>query len=305
MLAALQALERELGRAPEIADVLEADDVPSLATVQDEFGSWYRALWAADITPTEPPSYWTNADIEAGLRALGDGPDAPPVTGDLTRSPIYPSLSVIHNRFESWEAALDAAGYDTPVDPNKRWTEERLLDDLITLGETLDRKPKSTDVKDDPDMAAPTTYDAVFGSWNDALQAAGYSPTPRGSESEYSDQDLVEILQSLAAEVDQQPRQADLKAHEDWPSPGVFRNRFGTWHATLEAAGVDTESTRDPKYSESELLESLRMLADRVDGTPAVDDLSEYDDLPAPVTYYRRFDSFTEALELSGVNSEM
>ena len=130
LLAALQALERELGRAPEIADVLEADDVPSLATVQDEFGSWYRALWAADITPTEPPSYWTNADIEAGLRALGDGPDAPPVTGDLTRSPIYPSLSVIHNRFESWEAALDAAGYDVRRVP--------MLDDIEAVNDSHD-----------------------------------------------------------------------------------------------------------------------------------------------------------------------
>nr|WP_303647099.1 hypothetical protein [Haloarchaeobius salinus] len=304
MLAELHALEEELGRAPDIADLLEANDVSPLTAFQDEFGSWYRALWAADITPTEPPSYWTKADIEAGLWALGDGPDAPPVTGDLTRGPIYPSLTVIHNRFESWEAALEAAGYDTPVDPNKKWTEEELLEDLLTLGEALDRKPKAVDVAHEADMAAPRTYDHVFGSWNAALEEAGFSATPVGNPREYSDEELISELRSIAAELDRQPRMVDVGEDDESPSPSVFRDRFGTWPAALAAAGIETEFERAPQYTDSDLLDALRTLTERVERTPNIDDLNEFDDLPAPATYYRRFESFTEALERSGVSSK-
>ncbi|SDN40349.1 hypothetical protein SAMN05192554_13320 [Haloarchaeobius iranensis] len=283
---------------------MERDEFPTLVEFQDEFGSWYRTLWRAGFTPNGPPSYWTKVDIEAALAALGDVPDDPPVTGDLQQNAVYPSLSVVHDRFESWEAALEAAGYETPVRPTQKWTADRLLDDLNELGDSLGRKPKAVDVAHDADMAAPRTYDHVFGSWNAALKEAGFSATPVGTPREYSDEELISELRSIAAEIDRRPRMTDVEEDDESPSPSVFRDRFGTWPAALAAADIEPKFERAPQYTESDLLDALRTLAERVDRPPSIGDLREFDDLPAPVTYYRRFESFTEALERSGLNSK-
>nr|WP_303648831.1 hypothetical protein [Haloarchaeobius litoreus] len=297
-------LGEELERTPTLADAMARDEFPSLVEFQDEFGSWYRALWKAGFTPNGPPSYWTKVDIEAALAALGDVPDDPPVTVDLQQNAVYPSLSVVHDRFESWEAALEAAGYETPVRPTQKWTADRLLDDLNEFADSLGRKPKAVDVAHEADMAAPRTYDHVFGSWNAALKEAGFSATPVGNPREYSDEELISELRSIAADLDRPPRMADVGADDGSPSPSVFRDRFGTWAAALAAAGIETEFKRSPQYTDSDLLDALRTLTERVERTPNIDDLNEFDDLPAPATYYRRFESFTEALERSGVSSK-
>jgi hypothetical protein len=300
----LQRLERELGRLPELSDILEREECPDISAFTDAFGSWYSALWEAGFTPANPPSYWSKADIEVALQALGDAPDDPPVTADLEQSRIYPSLTVVNDRFGSWEAALEAAGYEMSVNTRRKWSEKQLLDDLEALADSVGRKPKAIDVANRPEMASPRTYDKVFGSWNAALEAAGFSPTPVGTPRTHSDEELITALQSVAAELNRQPRLSDVEAHEESPSPGVFIGRFGTWADVLAAAGIETEMEGSPQYTDSDLLDALRTLAERVDRIPRISDLKEFDDLPAPATYYRRFDSFTEALELSGVNSE-
>nr|WP_303647070.1 hypothetical protein [Haloarchaeobius salinus] len=109
-----------------------------------------------------------------------------------------------------WEAALESAGYATPVKPVQKWTEDRLLDDLCELADALGRKPKAVDVAHESEMAAPRTYDHVFGSWNTALEEAGFSATPVGKLRRYSDEELITTLQSIAAGLDRQPRTADV-----------------------------------------------------------------------------------------------
>jgi hypothetical protein len=152
-------------------------------------------------------------------------------------------------------------------------------------------------------MAAPRTYDHVLGSWNAGLKEAGFSATPVGNPREYSDEELISKLRSIAAEIDRQPRMTDIEEDDESPSPSVLRNRFRTWAAALAAVGIETEFERAPQYTDSDLLDALRTLAERVERTPNIDDLTQFDDLPAPATYYRRFESFTEALERSGVSS--
>ena len=63
-----------------------------------------------------------------------------------------------------------ADGFD-PRD--RRRTEEELLDDLREFAEETGAHPTVAAVRDHPDIAAPPTYKARFGSWSETLAAAG------------------------------------------------------------------------------------------------------------------------------------
>ena len=62
--------------------------------------------------------------------------------------------------------------------------------------------------------------------------------------SPYTDGRLLEILRDLAAELGQSPTWSGLLARRDLPSPITYVNRFGSWNAALEAAGLKLNRAR-------------------------------------------------------------
>ena len=81
-----------------------------------------------------------------------------------------PTAATFARRFGSWNVAIAAAGFD-PRD--RRRSDEELLDDLREFADETGEHPTAAAVRDHPDMATPPTYKARFGSWSEALDAAG------------------------------------------------------------------------------------------------------------------------------------
>lgn len=82
------------------------------------------------------------------------------------------SSTTYRKRFGSWEAALEAAGYDGVNVIQKRSTQE-LIDDLKRLAGELGTHPRYDDV-DEYGKYSTSTYENRFGTWGRALEAAGY-----------------------------------------------------------------------------------------------------------------------------------
>ncbi|WP_259532800.1 hypothetical protein [Halalkaliarchaeum sp. AArc-CO] len=113
--------------------------------------------------------------------------------------------------------------------------------------------------------------------------------------------ELLAELQRLADETGSPPSTTDLR-QEGAFNPGTYRRRFGSWNAALEAAGLDPRESAD-QITRDELLAELHRLADETSSVPTTTDMRE-DGAFSPGTYYRRFDSWEEALEAAELTSE-
>ncbi|MCW3099598.1 MAG: hypothetical protein JWL77_5216 [Chthonomonadaceae bacterium] len=141
--------------------------------------------------------------------------------------------------FGSWRNAIEYAGlnYDD-IRRYKTWTQERILDrirELHTAGEDLSWRHVSTTV--DPQLAAAATKRKHFGSWRNAVTAAGLD---YGQIRRYREWDAPTIEQKLrelhALGVDLNARNME---EYDITLITAARRRFDSWDAALTAAGLD------------------------------------------------------------------
>lgn len=110
------------------------------------------------------------------LRRLGDPPDAPPRKADMDEYGRY-SSSTYYNRYGSWPAALEAAGYE-PIDARTavRVPKAEVVFDVRLGAVVLGHSPSADE------YAAFGTYSKAtairrFGSWPAVLDAADLPPT--------------------------------------------------------------------------------------------------------------------------------
>ena len=123
---------------------------------------------------------YTNEDLLDALRSFAAEHEGRPPTAPEADDPEtgLPTAATFARRFGSWNAAIAAAGFD-PRD--RRRTEEELLDDLREFADETGARPTVSAVRDHPDIAAPPTYKARFGSWTGALDAAGLAAFDGGN----------------------------------------------------------------------------------------------------------------------------
>ena len=106
---------------------------------------------------------------------------------------------------------------------------------LQALAAQLGKTPTVVDMHTEGDYH-PETYIEVFGSWEDALEAAGLDPADIGTK-QYPDTALLEELQRLAQDLDRTPTQQDMKEHGKY-SDTPYQTRFGSWIDALDDAGL-------------------------------------------------------------------
>lgn len=137
------------------------------------FGSWRNTLNAAGISPERANlrDPWTPARIISEIRALAR----------RRRQLFYRDLRDHHSYlvqstrrcFGSWPRALMAAGIEpTRFRRNKPWTQERILEAI--LQRALANAPLGSQTVRPHTLSEAAVR--VFGSWPNALQAAGLNP---------------------------------------------------------------------------------------------------------------------------------
>lgn len=101
-----------------------------------------------------------------------------PEEKDLVNNPKYPSFGTYINEFVTWNNALIEAGFE----PNKRGydayhTKETCIKDIQQWTNKHNGIPPiSTDFNDNPKYPSRSTIQKLFGTWNNAIIAAGFKP---------------------------------------------------------------------------------------------------------------------------------
>lgn len=269
LLDRLQKYASELGRPPS-QNEMNRSGLHAASTYADRFGSWNDAL--------------KTAGLETGVNELNGRPPIPKddllsdlksVTEKVEEIPservykVHGSFSIKTHckRFGGWNAALRAAGFEPIVESNLSL--ETLLDALEDFADELGRTPTS----DEMDQQGPYTagpYKRMFGSWNQALQHAGFDVHQvRG----VTDKELIEDLKELSKELDRVPRTSDMREQGDWGC-AIYQDRFGSWNKSLQIAGFEPNDRW--RIPQTELLEELRRLAAEIGHPPTTREMNQW-----------------------------
>ncbi len=176
------------------------------------------------------------------------------------------------------------------------YSDADLLEDIRAVAAEVGGTPTLNDYREHGTAAVTTIY-SHFGSWRDALAAAGYEP--REPDSEVTDEELLEELERLADELGKRPTAVEMNDHgAHWAA--TYRRAFGSWNAACEAVGLETsQPVAQETLSAAELLEELTRVAEVCGVPPSVSDMRD-EGTYGPRTYYRRFGSWTAAVEEAG-----
>jgi len=168
LLTELRRLADEVDKTPTEAAMNDHGEY-SVAPYYRVFGSWSAAVQAAGIEPNRPRKERSVSELLAELYRLANDSD-PPSQSQMNSDGAY-SPQTYRAHFGSWIAALREAGF-TPPTNGTRIPDADLCDALAELASELETTPTVTDMNDHGPYAA-STYVNRFGSWDDALTAAG------------------------------------------------------------------------------------------------------------------------------------
>ena len=266
-------------------------------TYVSEFGSWVDALEAAELDPSKAQGgrkKVTRGDLIAELERVEEEVGRTPQVADMDSQGGYSSYTY-KKRFGSWTAALEEVGMKSET--VQEVTNNELIEELQALAEELGHPPR-TEHMDQKGAYSSTTYQSRFGGWQNALEKAGFDSFKR-----ISDEELIESVKELAAELGRSPTTKEfneLTSH----SATTCKERFGSWSATLETAGLDPDNGRNKEYTEDELVEELQRLDDEREHTPSSNEMDDDGEYSSGV-YQDRFGSWDEALEAAEIDSDV
>lgn len=111
-------------------------------------------------------------------------------------------------------------------------SDSELIDDLRSVATRLGKRTVGQQEYRDAGKYDDTTVSRRFGSWNDALRAAGLGLS---NEIDISDERLFENILALWQHYGRQPRRAELAQPPSSVSQSPYHRRFGCWSAALSA----------------------------------------------------------------------
>jgi hypothetical protein len=167
------------------------------------------------------------------LNRLADKLGKTPSANDMRDHGKHP-VSTYQSRFGSWANAVSEAGF-TPKSVGEPIPRDELIAELRRLAGELERPPSATDMKTVGSYSTDA-YRNHFGSWNKAVEAAGFEPIPEGGERLQQDELLDELLR-LADEFERPPTTVDMKEQGEYAIAPYYR-QFESWEAALKPAEI-------------------------------------------------------------------
>lgn len=123
-------------------------------------------------------------DLVGEMQRVGEEVGQSPRQIDMRTHGEY-SVQTYKHRFGSWNEAVEASGFE-PNDVGGSVgsaSKEELISEIQRLAVEFERKPRSLDVRNHSEYSI-NRFVETFGSWSEAVVAAGYDPHSQGAWSE-------------------------------------------------------------------------------------------------------------------------
>lgn len=217
LITEIERLTEEMGKVPRSSDMQELGQYDRQQYI-DEFDSWTDALESASVD--------IRSELVADIQAVARKLEKRPSTADMDEHGRYRSQR-FYDYFDYWDDAIRAADIEAA-------SRQEFIDELQRVDERCQGLPKTTDMRE-LGRYDVWTYQSEFGSWDEALEAAGIDKQQR----------LIDELQRVAETVDGHPNTVDMNEFGEY-SGSYVSQEFGSWQAALEAAGISEDSSDDP-----------------------------------------------------------
>ncbi len=154
--------------------------------------------------------------------------------------------------YGTWRRAVEEAGINyEALSRYRRWTKDRIIariQELYADGQDLSWRAISQEV--DPALAASALRPNGFGSWPEAIEAAGLDIN-EVARYKYWNKDLVlKTIKELHKSRENLSSRNVQKNHQSLFC--AARRRYETWDKALEAAGLDVSKIRIRKAPHSD-----------------------------------------------------
>lgn len=164
------------------------------------------------------------------IQRLADELDRPVTSDDMKEYGNF-DRKTYQDMFGTWNDALKEAGL--PINNERNIGKNTLIDALIDLYNELDR-PVTTGDMEKHGTFSVWKYEDTFGSWNNALEAAGL---PITKEYNIAKEVLIDALHDLHDELDRPVTKNDMKEYGTFSEEPYVR-AFGSWSQALDAVGL-------------------------------------------------------------------
>lgn len=212
----------------------------------------------------EPDNRNCPDDVLLGdLAAVAAGLGKSSITKDEYNANGRFAAATMQKRFGLWNDALRKAGL--LVAKRVGIPKEELVADLMRVSALLGSKVVSTSEYSPLGQFSVPTFQRVFGSWPNAVRAAGLEVSPL-SRSPASLEDLLSNMAAVWEALGRQPKQADFVPPVSKFSHDVYVRRFGSWRAALESF-VNSANASEPEAVEH--LSSLPPVSPQSRGQPS------------------------------------
>ena len=240
------------------------------------FGSWEEFLQSAELELERFRIHYSDAELIEQIQKLA---------AELGRAPVfaeYENSELVINRFGGWVKFLKTAGLE-PAGTKNPITDEELIQRVREEAAQLDSPPNLHEFEHGGIAARR------FGSWNKFLERAGLEPQRYRQFN--SDEQLIELVQQLAAELGRTPLREEFK-HRD-----LAGRRYGGWKQFLQSAGLKPLPPKLGPISEELLISLAQEQADELGRSPLFREFEH----AAMATY--RYGSWNKFLESAGLET--
>jgi len=182
---------------------------------------------------------WTQDTTIKAIRLFVEEHGRVPVSRDFQKSGgKYPGATTVKKQFDSWNKALEAAGFSPNI--QKVWTNDETIEAIQFFVKEHGRVPLYTDFeKSNGKYPSSSTVINQFDSWNKAIEAAGFSPN---IQKEWTNDETIEAIQLFVEEHDRVPQERDfLNSDGKYPSKTTVVRQFDSWNKAIEAAGFEAD----------------------------------------------------------------
>jgi hypothetical protein len=126
----------------------------------------------------------------------------------------------------------------------KAKTREEVIEAIQRFAREHGRPPSRADfIGRTDEYVSPQTADRLFGSWSDAIVAAGFDRPTAIRRDAWTRERAIEKLQEVVAEHGAVPNSERL-AGLGLPGAGAYNRLFGSWAGYVEAAGYERPTRR-------------------------------------------------------------
>lgn len=240
IIARLQKSARA-GHVPSTKD-LGRGGMPTQTACTREFGSFAKALDAAGLE--------RSAKISGRSEAVGDQA----VTGSASMTQQDPGEAEADGLADV--SALPVRPGDTGRPDESSWsrrprTREEVVEAIQRFAREHGRPPVRSDFEGHTaQYVSPGVADRLFGSWSDAVVAAGFPRPTAARRDAWTRESAIAALQQRAAAFGRTPTSEDL---DGLPGVSAFRRLFGSWSGYVEAAGFARPGHGAPRRPTAEI----------------------------------------------------